>query len=143
MSASEALTLGKEERIVSRTLIEQLFTGGKSHAMSAFPLRMVYMLHEREESEPQAKVLVSVSKRYFKRAVKRNRVKRQIREAYRHSKSILTETQGSNPTTAIAIAFIWMDARLHSSADIDRCMASLLSRLNEKVNAAPRNDNTD
>ena len=81
MSASKPFGLSKEERICSKKLIDQLFTGGIAHAMSAFPLRVVYMNTGRNADEPQAKMLVSVPKRCFKRAVKRNRVKRQLREA--------------------------------------------------------------
>ena len=79
-------TLTKSERVCSRNTVEQLFGGGQSRAMSAFPIRMVYMITDRQEGEPAAQMLVSVPKRCFKRAVKRNRVKRQVREAYRHLK---------------------------------------------------------
>ena len=48
MSASDALTLSKEERISSRKLIDKLFNGGQSHSMAVFPLRLVYMEKERE-----------------------------------------------------------------------------------------------
>ena len=79
-------TLSKSERVASRNTVETLFGGGHSRALSAFPLRMVYMLAPRAEGEPAAQMLVSVPKRWFKRAVKRNRIKRQVREAYRTSK---------------------------------------------------------
>ena len=85
MPASGPFTLGKEERINSRLLIEKLFGGGGSRAMSAFPIRMVYMFGD-DNSLPPAAMMVSVSKRRFKHAVDRNRVKRQIREAYRKNK---------------------------------------------------------
>ena len=57
---------------------------GGSRSCSLFPLRVVYL--PVEELEADASILISVSKRRFKRAVKRNRVKRQIREAYRVNK---------------------------------------------------------
>lgn len=89
MSDSPILTLSKVERLNSRILIERLFTGG-SKSLPAFPLRIVYMPVEGENL-PAATILISVPKKRFKRAVKRNRVKRQIREAYRKNKHILLD----------------------------------------------------
>lgn len=63
-----------------------MFAGG-SRSFSIFPLRVVWL--PVEELDVQASILISVSKRRFKRAVKRNRIKRQIREAYRLNKQIL------------------------------------------------------
>ena len=143
MSASDALTLGKEERISSRKLIDKLFNGGQSHSMAVFPLRLVYMEKEREGACPPALLLVSVPKRCFKRAVKRNRVKRQIREAYRHHKHILweaVETKGEIPSTndakrkiGVALAFIWLDDKLYDSAVVEQRVKALLERLAEKL----------
>ena len=109
MSASEALTLSKKERICSRTLIEKLFNGGGSHSMTFFPLRVVYMpmTHEADEDawdKTQAQMLISVPKRYFKRAVKRNRVKRQVRDAYRKHKSALLSKLADSPQKSVAVA---------------------------------------
>ena len=47
--------------------------------MSAFPIRVVYRLVDQQPDMAQVQMLVSVPKKHFKRAVKRNRVKRQIR----------------------------------------------------------------
>ena len=71
-------TLRKSERLDRKKVIEKMFAGG-SRSFSVFPLRVVYL--PVEELEAPVSILVSVSKRRFKRAVKRNRVKRQIREA--------------------------------------------------------------
>ena len=76
-------TLRKSERLDKKKVIEKMFAGG-SRSFSVFPLRVVYL--PVEELEAPVSILVSVSKRRFKRAVKRNRVKRQIREAYRMNK---------------------------------------------------------
>ena len=128
-------TLSKEERIYSKKLIEALFQGGRSRSMSAFPLRVVYMLHETHSEEtavgPRSRFLISVPKRCFKRAVKRNRVKRQVREAYRHHKSIVAEYP-------VALAFIWLDNRLRSSEDVDARMISLLRRVAERISGTEK-----
>ena len=116
MNDSLKLTLPKVERLNSRILIERLFTGG-SKSLPAFPLRIVYMPVEGENL-PAATILISVPKKRFKRAVKRNRVKRQVREAYRKNKHILLDAL-KDSGRKIAIAFIWLDNELHESADVE------------------------
>ena len=72
-------TFKKAERLNSRTLIEKLFAGGNK-SIPAFPVRVVFMPVDNE-TLPTASILISVPKKRFKRAVKRNLVKRQVREA--------------------------------------------------------------
>ncbi len=79
-------TLGKHEKLKSRKLIEQLYIDG--NAIKSFPLRMVFLEKEHTSNFP-AQVGFSVSKRNFKRAVDRNRIKRLMREAYRLQKEII------------------------------------------------------
>ena len=57
--------------------------------MAAFPLRVVYVNKERAHGEVPVQILISVPKKRFKHAVDRNRVKRQVREAYRLHKQVL------------------------------------------------------
>lgn len=78
-------SFNKIEKLKSVKLIEQLFDEGKS--ISVFPLRMVYLSCSFEE-DVKLKVGVSVSKRNFKRAVDRNKIKRLLREAYRLNKHV-------------------------------------------------------
>ena len=78
------LSYSNKEKLKSKKLIEKLFSEGK--AVSAFPLRLIYL----KEGETN-KIGVSVSKRNFKLAVDRNRVKRLLREAYRHNKKMLID----------------------------------------------------
>ena len=131
MTGLASPTFNKRERIVSRKLIEQLFIKGSSHSTSAYPLRIVYMEKEREESEEPVQILVSVSKKHFKHAVKRNRVKRQIREAYRHQKTILTEKMPQD--RALAVAFIWLADELFDSQQIQRSMRKLLEKVADRI----------
>ena len=79
-------TLGKLERLKSKKLIEKLYEQGSS--VKSFPLRMVY-LQTKHTSDFPAQVGFSVSKRNFKSAVDRNRIKRLLRESYRLQKEIL------------------------------------------------------
>ena len=145
MSASRPNSLGKEERISSMKLIDKLFQGGHSRSMTAFPLRLVYMKYVREGACPPAQMLVSVPKRCFKRAVKRNRVKRQVREAYRRHKHILWDAVGHNggnaEWNAVAMAFIWLDDKLYDSSTVEQRVKSLLERAAEKLNTRPLPEN--
>ncbi len=130
-----SLTLSKEERLHGRTRVDVLFAGGKSRSMVAFPLRVVYRIHDREGLGPQAAMLISVPKRMFKRAVKRNRVKRQVREAFRRNKHIVLDAllRGEKFDTAVDMAFIWLDDKLHDSAELDGKVSGLLTRISEKL----------
>ena len=79
-------TYPKNERLKSKTTIGLLFSEGKS--VSKYPLRLVYRQAE-EAYQGNTKVGVSVSKKYFKKAVDRNYFKRVLRETYRLNKHLL------------------------------------------------------
>ena len=76
--------------------------------------------------------MVSVSKRFFKRAVKRNRIKRQLREAYRLNKHILKPTTGG-----LNIAFLWVSNDLIPTQKVMERMQNLLTKINESVTDTP------
>ena len=82
-------TYPKHEKLKSKTTIDLLFSEGNS--VSKFPLRLVYVENTEENAE-LIKMGVSVSKKYFKKAVDRNYFKRVLRETYRLNKHILMNT---------------------------------------------------
>lgn len=84
---TQRFTYPKHEKLKSRTLIDELFTQGKS--VAKYPLRLVYM--PVSEADVKIQMGVSVSKKYFKKANKRNYYKRVLRETYRHNKHILID----------------------------------------------------
>lgn len=129
MSAAERFTLSKEERICSKKLINELFTGN-GRSMTAFPLRVVFMKRTIIDDQPRAAMLVSVPKRYFKHAVDRNRVKRQVREAFRHNKSIITQNL-TDDHEAVAMAFVWLTNEKFPSSEVENRMVRLLTRISE------------
>ena len=131
MAGIASLTFNKRERIVSRKLIEQLFSKGSSFSVSVFPLRIVVMETARVANDVPIQVLVSVSKRHFKHAVDRNRVKRQVREAYRHHKQILTEKV--QQTQTLAIAFIWLADEHYDSATVEKSVKRLLGKVADRL----------
>ena len=123
------LTFRKRERMVSQRLIDDLFAGGSSHSVAAFPLRAVYKLRERNDHEVPLQMLISVPKKHFHHAVDRNRVKRQVREAYRHSKQRLYDTLPDDK--AMILAFIWLSDRHLPTADVGAKVSTLVDRLSE------------
>ena len=129
MSAAERFTLSKEERICSKKLINELFTGN-GRSMTAFPLRVVFMKRTIVDDHPRAAMLVSVPKRYFKHAVDRNRVKRQVREAFRRNKSIITQNLADDHE-AVAMAFVWLTNEKFPSSEVENRMVRLLTRISE------------
>ena len=133
MLASCTSTLGKEERIFSKKQIDELFNGKCSKTMTAYPIRVVYAVRTCVQGEQQAQVMVSVSKRYFKHAVQRNRVKRQLREAYRKNKWILLSELSTLPTKGVSMAFLWMDGHLRDSMCVEKQMCDLLNRIKGKI----------
>ena len=130
MPSAGLFSLGKDERVSGRTLVQTLFKGGESRSMSYYPLRAVYCL---VDGEAPTKIMVSVPKRCFKRAVKRNRVKRQVREAYRKQKHMLDDKVGAMTGKTLVIAFVWLDDHLRDSSEVDRRVGSILARMIEKI----------
>ena len=84
------------------------------------------------ENLPAASIMVSVPKKRFKRAVKRNRVKRQIREAYRMHKDILLDALEA-AGRKVAVAFIWLDNELHDSSEVEAKVKKLLQLVAERI----------
>jgi ribonuclease P protein component len=121
----------KNERVASQKLIDELFTGGNSQSVAAFPLRVVYMVQQRQADEPPAKLLISVAKRRLHHAVDRNRTKRQLREAYRLNKHRLESTLPDNEQ--LVLAFIWLAEGLESTDTVAARVKSLLKRISVKL----------
>lgn len=99
--------------------------------MTAFPLRVVCMQQERAAGDEPVQVLVSVSKRRFKHAVKRNRVKRQVREAYRRNKALLTERVPAD--RQLLVAFLWLADELLDSQLVEKSVRRLLTKLSDSL----------
>ena len=86
-------TYPKNEKLKSKIIIDSLFSDGKS--VSKYPLRLVYIpidlvnFKHFDAANSSIKIGVSVSKKYFKKAVDRNYFKRVLRETYRLNKHLL------------------------------------------------------
>ena len=100
--------------------------------MAAYPVRAVFLDIQAEEDAPPIQILISVPKRYHKRAVARNRVKRQVREAYRRHKAILAEALRARQRHMV-VAFIWIADELCTSSRVERRVKDLLLRISESL----------
>ena len=70
-------------------------------------------------------------KKCFKRAVKRNRVKRQVREAFRRNRSFLNVVLAEHKGEQLLLAMIWLDDSLHRSETVEQRVCHLLKRIGE------------
>jgi ribonuclease P protein component len=121
---------GRKEKLKSRKQIEELFLNGKS--FSVFPLRVTYQFLSSEESVVQ--VGVTAGKKYFKKAVDRNRIKRLIREAYRLQKNDLRNVLNKNHQNCF-LFFFYTDKTIASFSIIKEAMNKCLKRLEKLVTA--------
>lgn len=78
--------LCKAERLCNRAVVGELFRKGESFV--SYPYRVVYRIRQGEEQVPALRFMVSVGKKYSKRAVRRNLIKRRTKEAFRLNKSV-------------------------------------------------------
>lgn len=124
-------TFAKNEKLCYQKSIDRLFAQGKSFI--AYPLRVIYFVEkESEEAKQFPQILISVSKRKFKRANKRNRVKRLVREAYRMNKALYLELM-KKEGLRMDIAFLYLKDELPSYGEIEKSILKTIAVLGEKI----------
>jgi len=121
-------TFQKTERIVLKKVIENIFNMGES--LFVYPLKVRYTVTERENSDVHAKVLISVPKKNFKKAVHRNRIKRLMREAYRLNKHLLILSTQQQ----INVHFHYVSKNILPFHKIQESMTAILQQISEKQN---------
>ena len=122
-------SLKKNERLRSKNDIDKLFTSGESFVI--YPFRIVYKFSDSNSSF-KASILISIPKKRFKRAVKRNLLRRRTREAYRLNKDTLLDNLPNNQT--LNIAFLYISNELYDYSVIEKKMKESLVRLNKEIN---------
>ena len=114
-------SFGKKDKLKSKKLIEKLFSEGKS--VSSYPLRLVY-LEAHFEEDILSKTGVSVSKRHFKKAVDRNRIKRLMRESFRLNRA----RYFNNISTQYAFMILYIGNEKPDSKLMNTAMDNLFSK---------------
>ena len=109
MTAKEGLP--KYERSCKDADIQALFDKGEG--VSVYPYRVVFLFRHDESRPVTCRLLVSVSKKRFHHAFKRNRVKRLIRESWRKNKAPLYEIC-SKDNISVDVALVYTATVIHS-----------------------------
>jgi len=126
-----AHTFQKGERLKSRKAIGALFKEGKSFGQ--YPLRLVYMPMEERRSVFPAQFTVSVPKKKFPKAVRRNRIRRQVREAWRLNKHRLYRgLEGKGRQYALMVIYVATENL--SYAEIEHAMQQMIRRFLKNLN---------
>jgi ribonuclease P protein component len=115
----------KNQKLKSRKLFDRLFSEGKS--ISKYPLKLIYL----ETDLPKGVKIqagVAVPKKNFKSAVKRNRIKRLLREAYRLNKPIVF----NNSVGTFTFLFLYLGKEMPSYPVIDKAMRKTLLKFSER-----------
>lgn len=118
-------TFGSIEKLKSKKEIEPLFKGGKSIAQ--YPIRLIYRKTHFEDPVI-IKTAVSVSKKNFKKAVARNRIKRLLREGYRKNKYIVI----NNTTHQFAFMFLYTGKEMPEYTLVESKIKALLEKFKKQ-----------
>jgi ribonuclease P protein component len=120
-------TFSKSERLCSQVLIERLVEKGKS--FNSFPFRISWL--EIAESSSPIKIVISVPKRIVKKAVERNKIKRQIREVYRKEKQKGYDLLGDKK---ILLMLVYTSKTKMEFKELEEKTIEALKRLNKTIN---------
>ncbi|MCE9537615.1 MAG: ribonuclease P protein component [Bacteroidetes bacterium] len=120
-------TFTKAERLSSKIEIENLFGTGKS--FNSAPFKVIWL--KKSDGTAPAKIVISIPKRLFKRAVDRNRLKRLTREAYRKNKHLLYDNIENEK---IHLMFIFTSKTIIEYKEMEEKVISILQRLIKTIN---------
>lgn len=120
------------QKLKSRKVIGQLFESGKH--VKVYPIRAVYNISEfnPEYHTSNVQMGISVPKRSFKSAVDRNRIKRQVREAYRMYHSPLIAL-AKEKNIYLAIMMIYIDRKDPDFQQLDNKIKTLVGQLEKLI----------
>lgn len=121
-------TFTKIERLNSKKHIDQLFTEGKT--FFSYPFKVFYLFQESEKEFP-VQLLISVTKKNFKKAVDRNKLKRLVREGYRSNKLLLYDYLNEHNKSTL-LGLIYVGETILSPKEIEQKLILILQRLIEQ-----------
>jgi ribonuclease P protein component len=120
----------KSERLCSQKQIEALFSSGDT--LFHFPFKIFFAIASPEAGKPCCQTAISVPKRNFKRAVKRNLLKRRIREAFRNNKPIIYQPV-EQQHKAVNLFFHYVSPEILDYARIETSLREALAKLADAV----------
>ena len=112
-------SFSKDERITNKKVIQKLFESGKKISLPPFILKYFY-----DKKEVKNKVLISVSKSKINSSVKRNLLKRRIRESYRLNKNIINRM-------GYSFAFVYSSSKILEYDELNKNLIDLLNKINQ------------
>ncbi len=124
-------TLPKKERLCGKTGISKLLADGKHGNIPGF--RFCYLTENQLDYN---RIMVSVPKKIFKRAVKRNLLKRRIRESWRLQKETLN-------TTGVDILFTYSTKEILDFEEVQAAVAKIIEKINSKTSKALEDGKTE
>lgn len=107
--------------------MEQLFSEGRS--VNAYPLKLIYLPTNFDEEEVCFKTAVVAPKRNFKSAVKRNRIKRLLREGYRLNKHLIF----NNTERQYALVILYLGKEMPTFDQIDSKIRVLFKKFLKNI----------
>lgn len=121
--------ISKDEIIRSKRVVADLFKNG--NGVMAYPLRCVFLTEATTETTIQW--MVSVGKRYHKRAVKRNLIRRRIKEAFRLNRAEFYDQIASERPIGLMICYLYIGKQEHSYIEIENALKLATKNVSKKI----------
>lgn len=132
-----SFAFGKHERLKSDILISNLYQKGQ--AVTKYPLRITYLLHHKTYfTDSSVKVSINAGKKGLRLAVKRNRMKRVLRDIYRHHKHLIGNTLDQHGL-CLSLAVVYVGSHLSDYDTLERLYIKLQKRLIDSIVADAKN----
>jgi ribonuclease P protein component len=123
-------TFKKEERLYGHAALDDVYNNGKH--LQTDSIKIIF-LEVPKSTSPPCRVVFSVPKRSFKKAVDRNLIKRRMREIYRNHKHILYKDL-TEKEKSIHIYLIYLSKQINSFDELKNSMLKALTTLVNKLN---------
>lgn len=137
MSQHLSFAFGKHERLKSDILISNLYQKGQT--VTKYPLRITYLLHHKTYfTDSSVKVSINAGKKGLRLAVKRNRMKRVLRDIYRHHKHVIGNTLDQHGL-CLSLAVVYVGSHLSDYDTLERLYIKLQKRLIDSIVADAKN----
>ena len=119
----------KKQKLCSETVIKEMFFNGKSFTTSA--VRLVWK-EDYNEDEVSVKSIIVVPKKKIRLAVKRNIIRRKMKEIYRLHK-IELENMLKGKKLHLSIAMIYQNENILSYKTMEEEIKLILERLRNEI----------